>query len=543
MKIHILSISMILCYCLGLVNPGWAQSASFGNVYLGAGIELSIHDGTHYLLKNKTGSLPGIIGTERTSTNGVGVLSFMGTASHVQASDTTHVDGYVRSYLSSAFVFPIGDNGKYRPIAITSASTTQPVDAAYFGVNPSSAVTSSIKGGNEPVLPSTGPFSISAHGSGLSAVSNVEYWEINGEGTTKITLTWNTNSGINTLLGADLNRLTIVGWDGTQWVSIASTVDATALLGGSSTLSAGSITTSSSVVPNAYHIYSLAALETSNKVTLNVKVFLQGAYSSATGLMTDALRANNYLPLTDPYTSSGNTRFTHVGSGTAATTTQAVLDNNAGTANAIVDWIFIELRSVADNTNVLETRAALVQRDGDVVDPFDGISPLVFFELSGQQFFVAVKHRNHLGAMTATSHTLTEAGTLVDFTSMDYADLYHRNGYSDGTEMVTIGGVKALWAGDANRDGTLKYQSAPSDFNEILNQLLGFPGNTTDLHNYGAAFGYFSGDINMDGKLVYQGQHTDGFQLFGNFYSYPLNTNKLYNYALFVEQLPISTID
>jgi hypothetical protein len=54
--------------------------------------------------------------------------------------------------------------------------------------------------------------------------------------------------------------LSVLGWNGTQWVAIASTVDTTSLLGGSSTLTSGSITTNAALVPDTYEVYTLGTL-------------------------------------------------------------------------------------------------------------------------------------------------------------------------------------------------------------------------------------------------------------------------------------------
>lgn len=272
---------------------------------------------------------------------------------------------------------------------------------------------------------------------------------------------------------------------------------------------------------------------------LLVKVLLQGALfgTGNTGIMRDDLRAGNYLPLNDPYTTSGNPRFAHAGSGAAASTTNTVLNANAGTNNAIVDWVFIELRSAANSATVVETRVALVQRDGDVVSPIDGTSPLTINGAAGNGYFIAVKHRNHLGAMTETVRTLTFAGTTVDFTTMSNANLYNKNGY-DGAEMITIGSIRALWAGNANADTKVKYQGTNSDNSSVLNQVLGHP-NATGTYNFDQGFGYFYGDINMDGKVKYQGTNNDPTFIFTNMITnYTLNTLDLYNYDLFIEQLP-----
>lgn len=268
---------------------------------------------------------------------------------------------------------------------------------------------------------------------------------------------------------------------------------------------------------------------------LRVKVMLQGALirTPAPTMMGDELRAGGYLPLNDPYTGSGNPRFTHAGSGGAASTTNAVLN-----ANAIVDWVFVELRSASDPSVLVETRAALVQRDGDVVSPVDGVSALEFTNLAGTSYYIAIKHRNHLGAMTATTRTLTVAGTVVDFTTMSDADLFNKSGY-DGFEMITIGGIKALWAGDADGNGQVKYEGPENDISMILAQVLAFPGNTNGTYNYNNALGYFSGDIDMNGQVKYQGLDVDPGFIFANIITnYTLNVMDLYNYNEFIEQLP-----
>ncbi len=273
---------------------------------------------------------------------------------------------------------------------------------------------------------------------------------------------------------------------------------------------------------------------------LRAKVLLQGALlgTMTPGVMRDDLRSNGYVPLNDPYTLSGNPRFAHAGSGGAASTTNLVLNTNAGTPDAIVDWVFVELRSSANSSIVVETRAALVQRDGDVVSPVDGDSPLEFTNLAGTSYFVSIKHRNHLGVMTASAQTLTVGGTVVDFTTMSNANVFNNAGY-DGAEMITIGAVKALWAGNANADVKVKYQGPSNDNATILSQVLTHPSNVSGTYNFDLALGYFSGDINMDGKVKYQGSGNDPAFIFANIITnYTLNLMDLYNYDLFVEQLP-----
>jgi hypothetical protein len=243
-------IGFLIIALLAINGNLYSQSSSFGNTYIFNNGEMAIVDIQHNFLNGGSGIQPGIVGTDRSVTQGF--MSFVGTASWTGASNTAFVDGYVKTYMTTAFTFPIGDNGKYRPAGIATATLANPANAAYYGVSGTTAITSRLRGGNEPVLPASGPFDTSLKGAGVGAVDNVEYWDINGATSAKITLTWDATSAVTSL-----SSLTIVGWNGTQWVSISSTVDATSLLGGSSTLTTGSITTNVALVPDTYDVYTL----------------------------------------------------------------------------------------------------------------------------------------------------------------------------------------------------------------------------------------------------------------------------------------------
>jgi Cadherin domain len=278
---------------------------------------------------------------------------------------------------------------------------------------------------------------------------------------------------------------------------------------------------------------------------LNAKAMLQGALiGTSNGLMRDDLRTGGYIPLTEPYTALANVRFVHTGGGGGETTTAGVLAANAGTGNAIVDWVFVELRSAVNSSVVIATRSALIQRDGDIVSPTNGTSLLAFPGFAGQQFYVTVKHRNHLSVMTASAVTLTTGGTLVDFTTASNAQVFNKPvGPSmvdyDGVEMVTVQGLRAMWAGNTTADVKVKYQGTSSDNTPVLAQVLSFPGNVSSAYNYNNALGYFSGDVNMDGRVKYQGASNDPSYIFVNIVGlFTPNTSGLYNYDLMIEQLP-----
>lgn len=283
------------------------------------------------------------------------------------------------------------------------------------------------------------------------------------------------------------------------------------------------------------------------ELTLRVTVLLQGAMinSSASPLMRDDLRAGGYIPLTTPYAASVTSRFAQVGGGGGETTTSTVLSANTGTTNAIVDWVLVELRDASNPAVVVATRSALVQRDSDVVLAADGVSPLSFGSLSSSSYYVSVKHRNHMGAMTASAIPFSTSGTMVDFTTLSATATYNKPSTAinyDGLEMVTINGKRALWAGNANHDTKLKYVGVLDDNTTIFNDVMNAQsGNPSPNYNYDLALGYFYGDLDMNGKVKYQGTNTDQTVVFNNvlaLYLPNIQNGQLYNYDFFIEQLP-----
>jgi len=222
---------------------------------------------------------------------------------------------------------------------------------------------------------------------------------------------------------------------------------------------------------------------------VSAKAFLQGAYVAAQGLMVDSLRAKTLIPLTDPYPALG---FTGVGTPAAS----IPLARLAVTGNtALVDWIWLELRNPADPTQVVAARSALLLRDGSIVD-LDGSSPVYFNNMPNGNYYIAIRHRNHLGVMTAAPVALnTATATSIDFSAAATATW--------GTDARNNqGGVMMLWAGDANGDGVVSYNGTNNDKNAVLAQVgMSTSNNVLTL--------YHRTDVNMDGSVKYNGAVND----------------------------------
>jgi hypothetical protein len=181
---------------------------------------------------------------------------------------------------------------------------------------------------------------------------------------------------------------------------------------------------------------------------LEAKVFLQHV-SRTTILLNDYLKTLPSFPMSDPYSIAPlNTKFTHVNSGPVATITPSVLAVTGD--NSIVDWVFLELRNgTAPNSTVAYTRAALLQRDGDIVD-VDGESAVGFPNAPAGSYYVAVRHRNHIGFRTTNKITFTNsANTVLDFTNAS-VPIY---GVSPLVNIYPT--LLAMNTGDTNSDGSV----------------------------------------------------------------------------------------
>lgn len=108
-------------------------------------------------------------------------------------------------------------------------------------------------------------------------------------------------------------------------------------------------------------------------VYVNIKVFLEGPYNS------NNMNTGLTLPSNSPY------------DGTEAPIMPM----------STVDWVQVELRDKNDETNVLQAQSALLLNDGSIVNVNGGSS--LHFSLQEDQYYISVKHRNHLSVMSSTA--------------------------------------------------------------------------------------------------------------------------------------------
>jgi hypothetical protein len=148
------------------------------------------------------------------------------------------MNGYVRKYGTLSFIYPIGQS-IYAPISVTPSDLNLTgIDAAYYN-----GTTSTI--------------GVTLDANTVSAVSASGYWDIKGTSPSNISLTWSSSSTLP--VASPLTDLIIVGFKSGKWFQISSNVDSTSILGGLSTLTAGSITSIGNVALGDYTAFSLGA--------------------------------------------------------------------------------------------------------------------------------------------------------------------------------------------------------------------------------------------------------------------------------------------
>jgi hypothetical protein len=218
---------------------------------------------------------------------------------------------------------------------------------------------------------------------------------------------------------------------------------------------------------------------------VDLRVWLDGPFDTQQLLMHDSLRHQGVLPLIEPYSVMG-----HVVSGPSATTAEVLA---ATGPDAPVDWVLVELRQAGTPHAVLEARVGLLLRDGRVVG-VNGTMPLGFCQPAGN-YTIAVRHRNHLGCMTATAYALGQSATTVDLRSSATAT------WGTGARRERSGNM-VLWAGNAIADDRVSYTGQNNDRDQVLITIGGVVPTAQ-------VAGYHLSDVNLDGRVSYTGNAND----------------------------------
>ncbi|MBE7691122.1 gliding motility-associated C-terminal domain-containing protein [Tenacibaculum piscium] len=114
-------------------------------------------------------------------------------------NDENHINGYATVIGKNDFTFPIGDGDRLRPMILPIQNTATTFLGAYFFEDPNMLSTfsgSALTNDKEDFI---------------DIISKKEFWDLNGDSATSVTLTWDNFSDIGTL-SDDSQKLRIVGW-------------------------------------------------------------------------------------------------------------------------------------------------------------------------------------------------------------------------------------------------------------------------------------------------------------------------------------------
>ena len=243
---------------------------------------------------------------------------------------------------------------------------------------------------------------------------------------------------------------------------------------------------------------------------MDLKVFLRGPYSA--GTMTTTLATNTLIPVDEPYEGLGYERVFYKG--------ESVADTSVFTANTITDWILVELRDKNNPEVIKYNRAALLKNNGDILD-VDGITPITFESIIEDDYYVSIRHRNHMGVMTAEPVSVTTTVT-IDF-SDPLTDLWGVDAAYNNS------GVINLWACKYNVEGFSRYEGSMS----FLSYLTNITTNLTVTLN--SVYSVF--DVNLNGTVNAGPVNSDRTTFLSNINSHPLNSPLRSDFT-FYEQIP-----
>ncbi len=207
---------------------------------------------------------------------------------------------------------------------------------------------------------------------------------------------------------------------------------------------------------------------------LSLKVFLEGAYNND-GSMRTIL--SNYIPFQQPYNISP---YNYNGN-----------ENLLNIPSNMVDWILVEARTGTPNVNqqnttIVETKAGLLFNNGEITDIAG--NPLRFNNLiEGDSYYFAIRHRNHLDVLTASS-LIAQQNMSYDFT------ISSTMAFGPQQQSESQDGNAMMFTGDYNHDGVIQV----SDYDV-------WKLNPAQLNVYGAA------DGNLDGTI--QNTDSDAWQI------------------------------
>jgi hypothetical protein len=195
-------------------------------------------------------------------------------------------------------------------------------------------------------------------------------------------------------------------------------------------------------------------------VLADLKIMMEGPFEEPSNTMGTALDSAGIIPLSSPYASAPR------------------LIPYTVVPDSIVDWILVELRSEATGAAVAQ-QSYLLKSDCTITETDGKTHPIGITDVIPGQYFIVLRHRNHLAVMTSNPLSLNS----TDFSTWDFtagADrFYGETGFID----IRSTGIWGMVGGNA-------------DFSGSIDQA-----DHTSIWNDRNRIGYYNSDVLMDGRV------------------------------------------
>ncbi len=190
---------------------------------------------------------------------------------------------------------------------------------------------------------------------------------------------------------------------------------------------------------------------------LSIRLYLEGAWDSGNGNMRTDLYQGANLPLTSPY--------------------DVDPVSVASIPDSVVDWVLVEVRSTPAGA-ALAQNSAFISNKGYITE--SGEEGGVILNVDTGDYYVVVRHRNHVDVMSSSTTALA-AGSTASWDFSGAATQFY--GIDGGKELQ--GDVWGMAVGDINNDGYV----TSMDYSQWYN---------ADHLNLS---GYSDSDCNLDGSV------------------------------------------
>lgn len=207
-----------------------------------------------------------------------------------------------------------------------------------------------------------------------------------------------------------------------------------------------------------------------NPIKLQVIAILEGAFDFSTGKMGNSLQNDNILPLAQPY---NRIPWNYAGLESVGNTSEF--------PTGTTDWVLIEARDSSNMDSVMAQKAGLLLDTGELLAA-DG-SNFEFDNLLPGNYYIVIRHRNHLAVITSTAIPLPTSTPYYFTTGQDKA-----MGNNQLVEVAT--GIFALHAGDYDSNGVVTISDYDPNASGSVNDYKDQDGNldknvtTTDYNLY-----------------------------------------------------------